>query len=212
MTARVPPQGGGAGLTTRVLLADDEHLVRGAIAALLDLEAGIEVIAQVGRGDEVLAAVVEHRPDVAVLDIEMPGMDGLSAAEQISSLCKIVILTSLGRPGYLRRAMAAGVSGFLGKDASAEELAMAIRKVQSGGRYLDAELAAAAMAAGDSPLTGRERDALRLAGDGATIARIAAELHLTEGTVRNYLSSAMTKLNAQNRLEAIRTAQRMGWL
>ncbi|WP_336205820.1 response regulator transcription factor [Nonomuraea sp. LPB2021202275-12-8] len=199
-------------MTTRVLLADDEHLIRGAIAALLDLEDGIEVVAQVGRGDEVMAAVAEHRPDVAVLDIEMPGMDGLSAAEQISSKCKIVILTSLGRPGYLRRAMAAGVSGFLGKDASAEELAMAIRKVQSGGRYLDAELAAAAMAAGDSPLTDRERDALRLAGDGHTISRIAAELHLTEGTVRNYLSSAMTKLNAQNRLEAIRTAQRMGWL
>ncbi|NUW42801.1 response regulator transcription factor [Nonomuraea rhodomycinica] len=199
-------------MTTRVLLADDENLIRGALAALLDLEDGIEVVAQVGRGDQVLAAVTEHRPDVAVLDIEMPGMDGLSAAEQISSQCKIVILTSLGRPGYLRRAMAAGVSGFLGKDASAEELAMAIRKVQSGGRYLDAELAAAAMAAGDSPLTDRERDALRLAGDGATIARIAGELHLTEGTVRNYLSSAMTKLNAQNRLEAIRTAQRMGWL
>ncbi|GAA2204064.1 response regulator transcription factor [Nonomuraea monospora] len=199
-------------MTTRVLLADDEHLIRGAIAALLDLEDGIEVVAQVGRGDEVLAAVAEHRPDVAVLDIEMPGMDGLSAAEQISSQCKIVILTSLGRPGYLRRAMAAGVSGFLGKDASAEELAMAIRKVQSGGRYLDAELAAAAMAAGDSPLTERERDALRLAAEGATISRIAAELHLTEGTVRNYLSSAMTKLNAQNRLEAIRTAQQMGWL
>ncbi|TMR99283.1 response regulator transcription factor [Nonomuraea basaltis] len=199
-------------MTIRVLLADDEHLIRGAIAALLDLEDGIEVVAQVGRGDEVLGAVTEHRPDVAVLDIEMPGMDGLSAAEQISSQCKIVILTSLGRPGYLRRAMAAGVGGFLGKDASAEELAMAIRKVQGGGRYLDAELAAAAMAAGDSPLTERERDALRLAGDGATISRIAGELHLTEGTVRNYLSSAMTKLNAQNRLEAIRTAQRMGWL
>ncbi|MGW0806317.1 response regulator transcription factor [Nonomuraea sp. NPDC002799] len=199
-------------MSTRVLLADDEHLIRGAIAALLDLEEGIEVIAQVGRGDEVVAAVAEHRPDVAVLDIEMPGMDGLSAAEQISSACKIVILTSLARPGYLRRAMAAGVSGFLGKDASAEELAMAIRKVQAGGRYLDAELAAAAMAAGDSPLTERERDALRLAGDGASISKIAAELHLTEGTVRNYLSSAMTKLNAQNRLEAIRTAQRMGWL
>ncbi|MFI7614934.1 response regulator transcription factor [Nonomuraea terrae] len=199
-------------MSTRVLLADDEHLIRGAIAALLDLEDGIEVVAQVGRGDEVVAAVAEHRPDVAVLDIEMPGMDGLSAAEQISTQCKIVILTSLGRPGYLRRAMAAGVSGFLGKDASAEELAMAIRKVQGGGRYLDAELAAAAMAAGDSPLTERERDALRLAGDGATIARIAGELHLTEGTVRNYLSSAMTKLDAQNRLEAIRTAQRMGWI
>ncbi len=199
-------------MTTRVLLADDEHLIRGAIAALLDLEDGIEVVAQVGRGDEVVAAVAEHRPDVAVLDIEMPGMDGLSAAEQISAQCKIVILTSLGRPGYLRRAMAAGVSGFLGKDASAEELAMAIRKVMAGGRYLDAELAAAAMAAVDSPLTDRERDALRLAGEGATIARIAGELHLTEGTVRNYLSSAMTKLGAQNRLEAINTAQRMGWL
>ncbi|WP_214320226.1 response regulator transcription factor [Nonomuraea sediminis] len=199
-------------MTTRVLLADDEHLIRGALAALLDLEEGIEVVAQVGRGDEVLAAVAEHRPDVAVLDIEMPGMDGLSAAEQISSYCKIVILTSLGRPGYLRRAMAAGVSGFLGKDAPAEELAAAIRKVQAGGRYLDAELAAAAMAAGDSPLTDRERDALHLAADGASVARIAGELHLTEGTVRNYLSSAMTKLNAQNRLEAIRTAQRMGWL
>lgn len=197
---------------TRVLLADDEHLIRGALAALLNLEEGIEVVAQVGRGDEVVAAVAEHRPDVAVLDIEMPGMDGLTAAELISSQCKIVILTSLGRPGYLRRAMAAGVSGFLGKDASAEELAMAIRKVQAGGRYLDAELAAAAMAAGDSPLTDRERDALRLASDGASITGIAGELHLTEGTVRNYLSSAMTKLNAQNRLEAIRTAQRMGWL
>ncbi|HLU75343.1 MAG TPA: response regulator transcription factor [Nonomuraea sp.] len=199
-------------MTTRVLLADDEHLIRGALAALLNLEDGIEVVAQVGRGDEVVAAVAEHRPDVAVLDIEMPGMDGLTAAEQISSKCRIVILTSLGRPGYLRRAMAAGVSGFLGKDASAEELAMAIRKVMAGGRYLDAELAAAAMAAGDSPLTDRERDALRLAADGYTIARIAGELHLTEGTVRNYLSSAMTKLNAQNRLEAIRTAQSMGWL
>ncbi|WP_327090950.1 response regulator transcription factor [Nonomuraea sp. NBC_01738] len=199
-------------MTTRVLLADDEHLIRGALAALLDLEDGIEVVAQVGRGDEVLPAVTEHRPDVAVLDIEMPGMDGLSAAEQISDQCKIVILTSLGRPGYLRRAMAAGVSGFLGKDASAEELAMAIRKVMAGGRYLDAELAAAAMAAGDSPLTDREREALRLAADGAAISRIATELHLTEGTVRNYLSSAMTKLGAQNRLEAIRTAQRMGWL
>ncbi|GAA0912424.1 response regulator transcription factor [Nonomuraea longicatena] len=199
-------------MTIRVLLADDEHLIRGALAALLDLEDGIEVVAQVGRGDEVLPAVQEHRPDVAVLDIEMPGMDGLSAADRISSLCRIVILTSLGRPGYLRRAMAAGVSGFLGKDASAEELAMAIRKVMAGGRYLDAELAAAAMAAGDSPLSERERDALRLAADGASISKIASDLHLTEGTVRNYLSNAMTKLNAGNRVEAIRTAQQMGWL
>ncbi|MFI0419588.1 DNA-binding response regulator [Spongiactinospora sp. 9N601] len=196
----------------RVLLADDEHLVRGALAALLGLEEGLEVVAQVGRGDEVVPAVELHRPDVVVLDIEMPGMDGLTAAERIRGQCAIVILTSLGRPGYLRRAMAVGVSGFLGKDASAEELATAIRKVHAGGRYLDAELAAAAMAAGDSPLTARERDALRLADRGAGVGQIAAELHLTEGTVRNYLSSAMTKLNAGNRLEAIRTAQRMGWL
>ena len=199
-------------MTTRVLLADDEHLIRGAIAALLDLEDGIEVVAQVGRGDEVVGAVAEHRPDVAVLDIEMPGMDGLSAAEQISSQCKIVILTSLGRPGYLRRAMAAGVSGFLGKDASAEELAMAIRKVQSGGRYLDAELAAAAMAAGDSPLTEREREVLAAAASGATAPDIAARLFLSEGTVRNHLSAAIGKLGAANRIEAARLAEDRGWL
>lgn len=196
----------------RVLLADDEHLIRGALAALLELEDGLEVVAQIGHGDEVVDAVRRHRPDVAVLDIEMPGVDGLTAAEQVAATCGVVILTSLARPGYLRRAMAAGVGGFLGKDASADELATAIRKVHGGGRYLDAELAAAAMSAGDSPLTGRERDALRLAADGASVAAIASDLHLTEGTVRNYLSSAMTKLGADNRLEAIRTAQRMGWL
>ncbi|MDF5756526.1 response regulator transcription factor [Spongiactinospora sp. TRM90649] len=198
--------------TIKILLADDEHLIRGALAALLGLEDGLEVVAEVGRGDEVAPAVERHRPDVVVLDIEMPGMDGLTAAEAIRGKCAIVILTSLGRPGYLRRAMSGGVSGFLGKDASAEELATAIRKVHAGGRYLDAELAAAAMAAGDSPLTSRERDALRMADRGADVGRIALELHLTEGTVRNYLSSAMAKLNAKNRLEAIRTAQRMGWL
>jgi two-component system response regulator DesR len=196
----------------RVLLADDEHLVRGALAALLRLDGGIEVVAEIARGDEVVAAVEAHTPDVAVLDIEMPGMDGLTVAERLAGRCAVVILTSLGRPGYLRRAMAAGARGFLGKDASAEELAAAIRKVHDGGRYLDAELAAAAMAAGDSPLTERERDALRLADRGAGVARIAAELHLTEGTVRNYLSNAISKLGAANRVEATRTAQRMGWL
>lgn len=196
----------------RVLLADDEHLVRGALAALLRLDGDVEVVAELARGDEVPAAVEEQRPDVAVLDIEMPGLDGLTVAERLGGRCAVVILTSLGRPGYLRRAMAAGVRGFLGKDASAEELAAAIRKVHAGGRYLDAELAAAAMAAGDSPLTDREREALRLADTGAAVARIAAELHLTEGTVRNYLSNAISKLGADNRVEAIRTAQRMGWL
>lgn len=196
----------------RVLLADDEHLIRGALAALLDLEDGLSVVAEIGRGDEVAGAIAEHRPDVAVLDIEMPGVDGLTAAEQVASSCGVVILTSMARPGYLRRAMTAGVRGFLGKDASADELATAIRKVHEGGRYLDAELAAAAMSAGESPLTAREADALRLAADGASIAGIAAELHLTEGTVRNYVSNAITKLGADTRLEAIRTAQRMGWL
>ncbi|MFI0449458.1 response regulator [Actinomadura sp. 6N118] len=196
----------------RVLLAEDEHLVREALAALLDLEDDIEVVAQVGSGDQVVAAVAEHRPDVAVLDIEMPGLDGLTVAERVAGQCRVVILTSLGRPGYLRRAMAAGAGGFLGKASSASELATAIRKVDAGGRHLDAELAAEAMAAGDSPLTDRERDVLRLAADGASLGRIAAELHLAEGTVRNYLSSAMTKLGGQNRLEAILAAQRMGWL
>ncbi|WP_433335135.1 response regulator transcription factor [Spirillospora sp. CA-294931] len=196
----------------RVLLADDEHLVRGALSALLDLEDDLEVVAQIGRGDEVVEAVERHRPDVAVLDIDMPGLDGLGVAERLGGRCAIVILTSLGRPGYLRRAMAAGAGGFLGKDASADELAVAIRKVHAGGRHVDAELALAAIAAGDNPLTARERDALRLADGGAGVAEIAAELHLSEGTVRNYLSNAMTKLDAANRLEAIRTAQRMGWL
>lgn len=129
----------------RVLLADDEHLIRGALAALLELEDGITVVAQVGNGNEVAAAISAHRPDIAVLDIEMPGVDGLTAAEQVASSCGVVILTSMARPGYLRRAMAAGVRGFLGKDSSADELATAIRKVHTGGRYLDAELAAAAM-------------------------------------------------------------------
>ncbi|MFI6740674.1 response regulator [Nonomuraea sp. NPDC050451] len=199
-------------MNARVLLADDEHLVRGALVALLGLEQDIEVVAQVARGDEISGAVAEHRPDVAVIDIELPGMDGLAAAEAIRSQCKVVILTRLVRPGHLRRAMAAGVSGFLGKHAHAEELGEAIRKVHRGGRYLDAELVMDAMAVGDSPLTPRERETLRLADDGATIGGIARKLHLTEGTVRNYISNAMSKLNAQNRLEAIRTAQRMGWL
>jgi two-component system response regulator DesR len=192
----------------RVLLADGERLIREALATLLDLEAGIEVAAQVGHGDEIARAIEEHGPDVAVLDIEMP-VDDLA---RIAHRCGIVILASLARPGHLRRAMAAGVGGFLGKDASAEELAAAIRKVAAGGRYLDAELAAAAMATTDSPLTERERDALRLAGGGATIPRIAIALHLTEALVRGHLSSAMSKLNAASGPEAVRNAQRLGWL
>jgi two-component system response regulator DesR len=198
-----------------VLLADDQHLIRGAVAALLGLESDLEVVAEVGRGDEVAAAVAEHDPDVAVLDIEMPGIDGLTAAERLhasGARCAVCILTSFGRPGYLRRAMAAGVRGFVAKDAPTQELAAAIRKIHDGGRYLDAELAASAMAAGDNPLSQREREVLRLTGIGTETAHIAARLHLSEGTVRNYLSSAMTKLGEHNRLAAVRTAEDMGWI
>jgi two-component system, NarL family, response regulator DesR len=199
----------------RILLADDEHLIRGALAALLGLQPDLTVVAEVGRGDEVAEAVREHDPDVAVLDIDMPGADGLTVAERLTAegaRCAVCILTSMGRPGYLRRAMAAGVRGFVAKDAPAEDLAAAVRKVHGGGRYLDAELAATAMAAGDNPLTQRERDVLRLVSGGADAARIAATLHLSEGTVRNYLSSAMTKLDQPNRLAAVRAAEGMGWI
>ncbi|MEU7001309.1 response regulator transcription factor [Nonomuraea sp. NPDC046570] len=195
----------------RVLLADDEHLVRQALATLLGLEADIEVVAQVGRGDQVAGAAEAHGPDVLVLDIEMPGLDGLSVAESLPGRA-MVMLTSFGRPGYLRRALAAGVRGFIPKDASASELAAAVRKVHAGGRYLDAEMAASAMMAGESPLTERERHALALAASGASVGEISAALHLTEGTVRNYLSSAITKLGASNRITAIQTARDMGWL
>jgi two-component system, NarL family, response regulator DesR len=198
-----------------VLLADDQHLIRGAVAALLNLEPDLEVVAEVGRGDEVAAAVAGHDPDVAVLDIEMPGLDGLTAAERLTASgarCAVCVLTSFARPGYLRRAMAAGVRGFVAKDAPTQELATAIRKIHGGGRYLDAELAAGAMAAGDNPLSERERDVLRLTGSGTGTARIAAVLHLSEGTVRNYLSSAMSKLGEPNRLAAVRAAEDMGWI
>ncbi|GAA2273386.1 response regulator transcription factor [Actinomadura luteofluorescens] len=199
----------------RVLLADDEHLIRGAVAALLGLESDLEVVAEVGRGDEVAAAVAAHGPDVAVLDIEMPGADGLAVAEELNASgarCAVCILTSFGRPGYLRRAMSAGVRGFVAKDAPTDELASAIRKIHGGGRYLDAELAASAMAAGDNPLSERERDVLRLAGSGAETARIAADLHLSEGTVRNYLSTAMAKMGEPTRVRAARAAIDMGWI
>ncbi|KOX17729.1 response regulator transcription factor [Nocardiopsis sp. NRRL B-16309] len=199
----------------KIVLADDEHLVRGAIAALLGLEEDLDVVAQVGRGDQVADAVREHGAAVAVLDIEMPGATGLEVAGQLRTAapdCGVVILTSFGRPGYLRRALASGARGFLAKDAPVEQLAGAIRRVHEGGRYIDTDLAAAAMVGGESPLTDREAEVLRAASDGATVARIAASLHLTEGTVRNYMSNAIGKTGADNRLSAIRTAQDMGWL
>ncbi|MBB6121085.1 response regulator transcription factor [Nocardiopsis algeriensis] len=199
----------------KIVLADDEHLVRGALAALLGLEEDLEVVAEVGRGDQVVDAVLAGGADIAVLDIEMPGATGLEAAARVRDAapdCGVVILTSFGRPGYLRRALTAGARGFLAKDAPVDQLAGAIRRVHGGGRYIDTDLAAAAMVGGESPLTERETEVLRAAADGATVARIASALHLTEGTVRNYLSNAIGKTGADNRLSAIRTAQDMGWL
>ena len=199
----------------KLVLADDEHLVRGAIAALLGLEDDIEVVAEVGRGDQVTDLVLEHDANIAVLDIEMPGATGLEAAAELKERatgCGVVILTSFGRPGYLRRALSAGARGFLAKDAPVEQLAGAIRKVHEGGRYIDTDLATAAMVGGESPLTDRESEVLRAAAAGATVATIAKKLHLTEGTVRNYLSNAIGKTGAENRMAAIRTAQDMGWL
>ncbi|MEU2669099.1 response regulator transcription factor [Streptomyces sp. NPDC007164] len=199
----------------RLLLAEDQSMVREALAALLGLEPDIEVVAQVARGDEVLAAAREHEIDVALLDIEMPGMTGIDAAAVLHRelpAVKVVVVTTFGRPGYLRRAMESGADAFLVKDAPASQLAEAVRKVLAGERVIDPTLAAAALADGASPLTDRERDVLRTAADGSTNAEIAAALHLSQGTVRNYLSMAIQKLAARNRAEAVRIAREKGWL
>src|ERR1700744_6478567 len=190
-------------------------MVREALAGFLSFEDGMEVGAQVGRGDEVTKAAEATSPDVALLDIEMPGMDGLTAAAALRRACptiKIIILTTFGRPGYLRRAMESGVSGFIVKDSPADKLARTIRAVLAGQRVMDPDLAAAALAEGASPLTPRERDVLAASRDGATIAQIAGRLYLSEGTVRNYLSSCIQKTGACNRTEAQRIAQQRGWL
>jgi two-component system, NarL family, response regulator DesR len=199
----------------RVLIAEDQAMIREALAALLSFEDDIEVVAQVGRGDEVTAAALESKPDVALLDIEMPGMDGLTAAAALQAArpgTRIVILTTFGRPGYLRRAMESGVSGFIVKDSPADKLARTIREIRDGKKVIDPELAAAALAEGASPLTPRERDVLAASHNGATIAEIAAALYLSEGTVRNYLSSCIQKTGARNRTEALRVAEERGWL
>jgi len=201
--------------TVRLLLADDQALVRGALAALLQLEPDLEVVGEVSRGDEVVAAALDLRPDVALIDVEMPGMDGIAAtAELRRSLpdCRVLIVTTFGRPGYLRRAMAAGASGFVVKDTPARQLADAVRRVHAGLRVVDPALAAETLTAGDSPLTPRETDLLRAARDGGTVADLARVLHLSEGTVRNYLSSAMGKTGARTRAEAVRIAEESGWL
>lgn len=199
----------------RLLLAEDQSMVRGAIAALLDLEGDLEVVAQVARGDKVVPAALAARPDVAILDIEMPGLDGLAAAAQVRTALpgtRVLIVTTFGRPGYLRRAMAAGASGFLLKDAPAAELAAAIRRVARGERVVDPTLALAALSEGDSPLSERERAVLAAATELGTIAEIADRLSLSEGTVRNHLSAAIQKVGARNRAEAARIAGDKGWL
>jgi two-component system, NarL family, response regulator DesR len=199
----------------RVLLAEDQAMVRGALAALLSREQDIEVVAEVARGDAVVEAARLAHPDVALLDIEMPGGDGLAAAQALRKAlptCRIVILTTFGRSGYLQRAMESGAVGFLLKDAPASELAVALRRVMNGERVVDPDLALSALSSGNNPLTSREREVLSASLFGASLAEIAARLYLSEGTIRNHLSTAMQKLGAQNRMEAARLAEQKGWL
>lgn len=205
----------GTGGVIRVLLADDQDLVRGALAALLSLEADIEIVAEVGRGDAVLAAVREHGADVALLDIEMPGVDGIEAAALLAReipTCRSVIVTTFGRPGYLRRALEAGARGFVVKDTPARELAEAVRRVHTGLRVVDPALASESMLDGASPLTEREQEVLRASLDGVPVRAIASRLYLSPGTVRNYLSTAIAKTGTSTRVEAARLAQDRGWL
>jgi two-component system, NarL family, response regulator DesR len=202
-------------VTIRIMIAEDQAMVRQALVALLGLEPDIEVVAQAATGDEAMAMAGKHQPDVAVLDIEMPGPSGIEVARQLRQDGfggQVVIVTTFGRPGYLRAAMAAGASGFLLKDAPAVQLAQAIRRVAAGERVVDPALAAAALAEGESPLTVRETDVLAAAANHDAISEIAGRLHLSPGTVRNHLSAAMQKLGARNRAEAVQMAQRKGWL
>jgi two-component system response regulator DesR len=199
----------------RVLIAEDQAMVRGALASLLGLEADIGVVAEVERGDEIVAAARRTRPDVALLDIELPGTDGITAAaELVQALpaCRVLMLTTFGRPGYLRRALESGAAGFLLKDAPSDRLADAVRRVAAGERVIDPDLAAAALVEGDSPLTPREQEVLAASRAHATVAEIAGAVYLSPGTVRNYLSSAMQKLGARTRAEAVRIAEEKGWL
>ncbi|TDO46186.1 two-component system response regulator DesR [Kribbella sp. VKM Ac-2527] len=202
-------------MSIRLLIADDQALVRGALAALLDLEPDLEVVAEVGRGDEVVESARTTKPDVALLDVEMPGLDGIEAAAALRAAVpgvRALIVTTFGRPGYLRRAMEAGAAGFVVKDTPAAQLADAVRRVHQGLRVVDPSLAAETLVAGTSPLTARESDVLRSAREGGTVADIARELHLSEGTVRNHLSAAIGKTGARTRAEAARIAVDSGWL
>lgn len=199
----------------RLLIADDQALVRGALSALLGLERDIEVVAEVGRGDEVVEAARTSRAEVAMLDIEMPGLDGIAAAARLRDevpVCRVLIVTTFGRPGYLKRAMQSGASGFVVKDTPAPQLADAVRRIAQGLRVVDPALAAESLAQGDSPLTERETDVLEAARAGGSIADIARILHLSEGTVRNHLSNAIGKTGGRNRADAARIAEGNGWL
>lgn len=199
----------------RIVLAEDMHMVRGALVALLGLETDIEVVEDVDNGTDIVPAVLRCRPDVAVIDIDLPGMDGLTAAglvrEKMPS-CRTLMLTSLGRPGTLRRALDVRVSGFILKDAPPPQLAGAIRRVAAGERVIDPQLALAAWDARENPLTQREIEVLRHAAQGADAMEIAERLSLSAGTVRNYLTTIVTKIDARNRLDAIRIAQESGWV
>ncbi|MGZ4535678.1 MAG: response regulator transcription factor [Nocardioidaceae bacterium] len=202
-------------MSIRLLLADDQALVRGALAALLALEPDLDVVAEVARGDEVVPAAREHRPDVALLDVEMPGLDGIEATRALKADqpgVRALIVTTFGRPGFLRRALQAGADGFVVKDTPARQLADAVRRVHSGLRVVDPVLAADSLVAGESPLTARETDVLRAARDGSSVAAIAGRLFLSEGTVRNHLTAAIGKTGASNRGEAVRVADDNGWL
>jgi two-component system response regulator DesR len=199
----------------RVLVAEDEHLIRGALLALIALENDLHVVGDVARGDAVLEAAMQTRPDVAILDIGLPGIDGLTVARQLREQLpetKVLILTGLGQPGHLRRALDSHVGGFLRKNAPSEELADAIRRVAKGQRFLDPDLVTQALEVGESPLTAREADVLRAAADGGSTEEIGRTLFLSPATVRNYLSNAITKLNARNRVDAIRIARECGWI
>jgi two-component system, NarL family, response regulator DesR len=199
----------------RVLIAEDQAMVRGALKALLAMEDDIQIVGEADRADQVMQAAQQGKPDVALLDIEMPGCTGIEAAARVHRDLpgvKLVVLTTFGRPGYLRSAMEAGADAFLVKDAPAAQLAEAVRKVLAGERVIDPTLAVAALAEGANPLTDREREILRAAADGSTNAELAAALHLSQGTVRNYLSTAIQKLAARNRAEAVRIAREKGWL
>ncbi|MBO0845487.1 MAG: response regulator transcription factor [Nocardioides sp.] len=199
----------------RVLLAEDQAMMRGALAVLLALEDDLDVVAEVDEGTAIVPTALESRPDVALLDIELPGTSGIEAAERLREelpTCRVVIVTTFGRPGYLQRAMAAGAAGFLVKDGPVEGLADAIRRVAAGETVIDPELVGRALRVPVSPLTPRERDVLAAAEDGSTVADIASRLHLSAATVRNYLSDAIGKTGTRNKTEAALLARQNGWL